>query len=184
MDFESVNKIVAGLYDRLHAVHVDYAHVWKDGVLFGWRWWLALAIIILPWVLWVIVRKKDSTQRLLHGGFFVIIISSLLDMIGIALHLWSYPTTVFPLMPSYIPFDFSSLPVITMLFIQFFPKIKPVIKALVYAVVGSLVFQPLMELIGLYCHDQWEDYYSIPILFVIYLLADYLAARTTFEKIQ
>jgi hypothetical protein len=184
MGSESFREQVAELYNKLHEVHVDYYHLWKDGILLSWRWWLALAIIILPWTLWIIVRKKESTHRLLYAGFFVIIISCLLDMIGVALHLWSYPTTVFPLMPSYLPFDFSALPVVTMLFIQFWPKMKPIIKAIIYAFVGSMLFQPLMEYTGLCSHDNWHYFYSIPILFGIYMLADYFATRTTYEKIR
>jgi hypothetical protein len=184
MDFESLKKSIVGLYDSLHASQTEYLHLWRSYILLTWRWWVGVALVVLPWTLWIIVRKKGSTCRLLFAGLFVLIISSILDMLGIVLNLWSYPSTTFPLMPCYVEFDFCSLPVTTMLFIQFFPKIKPVYKAIVYATAGSLIFQPLMEYIGLYCQEQWADYYSIPILFGIYMIADFIATRKSFAKIR
>jgi hypothetical protein len=57
-------------------------------------------------------------------------------------------------MPEFIPFDISALPVATMIFIQFFPKVKPIWKALVYSAAGTWIFQPLMKLVGLYDNLQ------------------------------
>jgi len=68
--------------------------------------------------------------------------------------------------------------------LQFFPKIKPVYKALICAAAGSFIFQPLMEWMGLYANDEWKDFYSFPILFAMYLLANYAATRRKFEMLS
>ena len=44
------------------------------------------------------------------------VISSYMDMLGVALNLLNYPITVFPLMPSPLLFDLCALPVGTMLY--------------------------------------------------------------------
>lgn len=61
--------------------------IWFEHVLFTWQWWLGVILTILPWILWIIFRKSNSTDRLLYVGFFVIIISIFLDVLGTQ---WGY----------------------------------------------------------------------------------------------
>lgn len=184
MDWKEVTAQGNQLFEKLHDIHGDFYLLWVSHVFLTWRWWIALGLIIIPWGLWFLVRKKESADRLLHAGFYVMLISSSLDMIGIALGLWSYPANVFPLMPEFIPFDISALPVATMLFIQFFPKVKPFYKAIVYSACGSFIFQPIMICIGLYDNLEWKNYYSFPILIIIYLGANYFFNKDRYEKIK
>ena len=184
MNWQTVKETAINLYDKLHAVQIEYFYLWKNHVIFTWRWWLALSLVIIPWTIWIIVRKRESTYRLLFAGFFVAIISSLMDAIGVTMHLWTYPVTVLPLMPSYIPFDLSSMPVATMLWLQFFPKMRLIYKALIYALVGGYLFEPLIDWIGLSVEEGWKYSYSVLIMFVVYLMADFFATRDQFEKIK
>jgi hypothetical protein len=184
MDFEEINKQTQELYLKLHDAHVQYLHLWENQIVFTWRWWFGVALIIIPWSFWLVIRKKDSSSRLLHAGLVAIILSSFLDMIGVVLALWSYPISVFPIMPGYIPYDFCALPVATMLFIQFLPKIKAIYKALVYGAIGGFVFEPMMNWIGVYNKKEWKSYYSFPILVAIYLVCNYFAKKKIFEPID
>ncbi|TFE23473.1 hypothetical protein [Cohnella luojiensis] len=70
---------------------IDYFHVWKNHVLFTWQWWFSLALFIVPIAVWVILRKRDSTDRLLYAGFFVLLTASWLDFMGNNFGLWYYP---------------------------------------------------------------------------------------------
>lgn len=184
MDWSKTTNQANDLFKKLHELHVDFYHLWRDDVLFSWRWWFALSLIIVPWMIWFIIRKKESTDRLLYAGLISMLLSSFLDVIGIAMGLWTYPANVFPLMPEFIPLDISTVPVATMLFIQLFPKIKAIYKALVYGVVGGFIFEPLVHKIGIYDRLGWKSIYSFPILVVIYLIANYFATRDNFSKIQ
>lgn len=183
MDNETLKEQVQTLYYSLHKVQLNYFDLWKKNILFTWRWWFCLALIIIPWILWFIVRKKNSSDRLLYAGFLSLILSSFLDMVGVVLALWSYPVALLPLMPGYIRYDFSVFPVVTMMFIQFFPKVKSIYKAIVFGMLGAFVFEPLMNWIGLYNRQGWKPYYSFPILFAIYLLCHHLAKRSKFDPI-
>lgn len=183
MDWTEVIKESNKLFEELHILHERFYDLWVSNVLFSWRWFIGISLIIIPWLVWFRIKRKESTDRLLYAGFSVMLMSSFLDVIGIALGLWSYPYNVFPLMPEFIPFDISALPVVTMIFIQLLPKLKPIWKALIYSAAGSFVFQPLMELAGLYNALNWKDYYSFPILVVIYLTANYFATRSRFNKL-
>ena len=144
MNFDVVKEQSNMLYIKLHETHIEFYKLWLDHILFTWRWWLAVSLIVLPWSLWFFIKKKESTDRLLYAALFVMIFSSYMDMVGIALNLWSYPVNVFPLMPEYIPFDICALPVTTMLVIQFFPTVNPVIKSIAFSTFASFISSPLI----------------------------------------
>jgi hypothetical protein len=183
MDWKTVTEQANQLFKELNSLHKDFYKLWASNVFLTWRWWIALSLIVIPWGLWFLLRKKESADRLMHAGFFVMLVSSSMDMVGIALGLWSYPANVFPLMPEFIPFDISALPVATMLLIQFFPKIIPFYKAVIYSACGSFIFQPFMKLVGLYDNLGWKNYYSFPFLFAIYLGANYMFNKDRYKKI-
>lgn len=183
MNIEELKQKTLELYDQMHVTEMQYFDLWLKFQLFSWRWWIAVGLIIIPWTVWLIVRKKESTYRLLLVYFFVATLAMELDMIGVSLRLWSYPISIVPQMPCYLPFNYSALPVTTMLFLQFCPNVKPVYKALVYAGLGSFVFQPVMIWVGLVIHEKWPNLYSFPILFLIYLMSHFIATRKHYESV-
>lgn len=77
-------KKVGEFYDKVVDTHYEYLDFWRENTLFHWDFWVTLVYFtLLPWVIWIKYRKKESTQRLLFVGFYVIIISSWLDFIGV-----------------------------------------------------------------------------------------------------
>lgn len=70
--------------DRLNsmkaATNDEQTRVWFAYVLFSWHWWLDLAMSVLPWVLWFIVRDRKNTYSLLCAGFFAAVVAFFLDM--------------------------------------------------------------------------------------------------------
>lgn len=184
MDVSQVVQQGNDLFEELHKLHVKFYELWSSNVFLTWRWFIGVGLIFVPWIIWFIIKKKQSTDRLLYAGFSVMLMYSFLDIIGIALGLWSYPFNVIPLMPEFIPFDISMAPVVTMVLIQIFPKVKPIYKALFYAAVGSFVFQPVMHFIDLYDPQGWQNYYSFPLLAGIYMAANFFATRTRFENLK
>jgi hypothetical protein len=171
------------LVEQICHSHMDFLELWNTGMYLTWRWWVMLAMTVLPWIVWLFIRKKESTHRLLYAGLFVAFVALFLDMLGVILDIWVYPVLLFPILPECTPYNFTVLPVVTMLFLQYFPKTNRYVKALVYAALGAFVFQPLMQWAGLYQNDEWRDWYSFPILFLLYLAANWLAQRKRFEPI-
>jgi hypothetical protein len=184
MDFNSIKKQSDTLHVELSKIRDKFNDLWLNNILFTWRWWITILLIILPWILWLFIRKKESSDRLLYAGLFIMVSSSTLDSIGVGFNLWSYPIYALPLMPNSIPYDICSLPVATMLTIQFFPKIHPFIKSVIYSATGSFVFQPIMSWIGLYNKMDWKDYYTFPVLILLYLIANYLASKDKLVKLK
>lgn len=184
MDWQTFLDAVTKLFDKDQELNIEYLNLWKTAIVFSWRWWIAVGIMVVPWILWLIVRKRESTHRLLFVGSIIAILSTLIDMIGIILGFWFYPITVFPFTPSYIPFDICALPVATMLWLQFFPKWNLFLKASIYAAGGAL-FDFICDSICLTIQkDSWSRIYTVIILFLIYLLGYWISKRNKFDPVK
>ena len=127
-----------------------FYYYWLNNVFLTWRWWLLVISAIVPWILWVRFRKKDSTFRLLLAGLSVALIATYLDKFGYWLSLWSYPIMPIPIIPAHFPWNITLAPVSIMATIQFKPNINPYLKSVVYSLLCSFVVQPLGVLLGLY----------------------------------
>ncbi len=154
-----------------------------DAFLFTWKWWIAVVMLIVPWILWILFRKKESTARLLFASFIVMLLSSTLDSVGVDYGKWMYPVKVIPLPTISYSFRYSLLPVLVMFFLQFKPGFNPFIKALIFGGLGAYVGMPLMAMLDLYKKIDWAYTYSFFILIVMYLVADWFSRRKSFETI-
>jgi len=182
MDNEHI-KLAEHAFSLISQSNQEMIDIWIEHTFLTWRWWLGIFLAIVPWILWLIFKKKESTNRLLFVGFFVILTSSWFDIIGILFGLWSYYYNVLPLSPSFVPWDFTLLPVTVMFLLQFKPKIKPIIKAIVFSAFSAFISEPFFTWINMYNPKNWKYIYSFPIFIVIYLVADWLSKRPYFEKI-
>jgi len=171
------------IYELIEKAHEKKIAFWLENVIFTWQWWLGILLTVVPWILWFLFRKKGSTYRLLLSGTIVLLISSWLDFAGIALGLWHYNYDVLPFLPSYLPWDFTLIPVIIMSLIQFKPHSNPFIKALIFAGGSAFIGEPFFKLIKTYSPEHWKYIYSFPFLFVIYLLAHFISKRNEFDKL-
>ncbi|WP_404822254.1 CBO0543 family protein [Paenibacillus lycopersici] len=156
---------------------------WYEHVLFSGLWWVNLAFAILPWLLWLGFRKKESTNRLLFSGQFVIIVSLVLDLTGDQLGLWYYRFNVIPVFPTYVPWDLTLMPVTIMCFLQVKPDYNPYIKAVLFALVSSYLGEPFFQWMGIYVLTHWKFFYSVPIQFAIYLMAHYMARGNRYSPL-
>lgn len=127
-DNESLEK-TKELYEQNSNTNMQYISLWTEEIIFSWRWWVSILFTLLPWILWGIFRKKESSARLIGVGFFTMFLTAWMDFIGVDFGLWYYPIDAIPFVPSYIPYDFCVLPVMVMFLIQYKPHISPFWKA-------------------------------------------------------
>lgn len=160
------NNLLDEIYKAIANDNSKLNDMWFTHIVFSWRWWLLVLLSIIPWIIWVKLRSKNDTVKLLFVGLIVSIISNALDTIGMNFNLWHYDWKVFPFISLYFPWDFTLLPVSIMLLLQFKPNINKYIKAVVFSFMCSFVFEPLFTFIGVYHPILWEYWYS----FVIYTL--------------
>lgn len=177
--FEEIREAYRGIYDA----HQVLFSTWKEYLLFTWEWWIAIFLTIGPWIVWVIFRKKESTDRLLYAGFFIIIISSWLDHLGVIKGMWIYYVDVFYCVPPYILWDFSIIPVTVMFLIQIKPNLSPLLKGVIFATLG-VTGEIFFQWVNFYEPLKWSIAYSFPIYIILYLISDYLTRRTKFTVIS
>lgn len=170
-------------FQRIHQVEVDYFTYWKEHTLLHWEFWLSVALSIIPWLVWLLIRKRGSESRLLLAGGFTLCIASWFDFLGLVFGSWHYSGRALPTIPSFFPWDFSLIPVTMMLWLQFKPTLNPFIKAVIYSVLTSFIGEPLFEWIGLYTRVKWNVFYSFPIWIVIYLIAYRISKTKAFDPL-
>lgn len=158
--------------------------IWKEEVLFSWRWWFGIGLLLLSWIIWLLIRRRNSSNLLFYSGLFIMLVSVSFDAIGMQLKAWHYLYPMFPVIPAYVPFDLCLMPVSIMILIQVKPKIKPVYKAVFFALFASFIAEPFFRLMDNYDPVFWKYYYTFPIYFVISLVADKLTKIKDFTPLN
>lgn len=166
-----------------HQANVELYKLWLSDMLLSWHWWVGIAFTIGPWLVWIKYRKKENTYLLLYAGIVSALLSIILDEIGTTMELWSYPSSVIPLIPPIIPWDLCTIPVGVMLTLQIKPKASPFLKAIIISCIGSFILQPVSHWLGLYDPKGWKHWYSVPISVCIYLISNFVVSRKEFRKL-
>ena len=169
--------------DLIHEANGDMVKTWTEEIVFTWRWWIEIAILISPWVyFWLFLRKKPDTYRLVCSGCVAVLLATYMDTIGMAFRLWGYPTKAVPLVPPYITWDLCAIPIITMIFLHYVPEINPIIKSIALGIFGSFIMQLIAVWVGLYTPYHWKHAYSFPIVIIVYLCANYFYNEFRFRR--
>jgi hypothetical protein len=155
-----------------------------NAFLFTWQWWIALIMMIVPWIVWMIFRDRKNSARLFSVGLLLMVISEIQDSIGVSFGNWVYPVKIIPVATVSFSFRLSVLPVLAMLLIQFKPGFNPYIKAILYGGFGAFVGLPLMDAIDLYKKLNWSLIYSFFILSLIYLIGHWFSRMSSFGEIN
>lgn len=155
-----------------------------NAFLFTWQWWIALAMMIVPWVIWAIFRDRKNSARIFSAGLLMMVLSEIMDAVGVSFGKWAYPVKVIPVATVSFSFRLSVLPVFAMLLLQFKPQFNPYIKAIFFGGVGAYVGLPLLDIIDLRKTIDWSLTYSFFILTLMYLLSHWFSRRNSFEGIN
>jgi hypothetical protein len=132
------------------------------------EWWLLLAFLIVPWLIWAKIVDKKRKLEIVVVGLFVAIVTSLLDVVGYNLGFWDYPIQLIPVVPEGFSFDLSMVPVVYMLLYQYFKMWKSyciglVCMSLIYAFIG----EPFCNWIMVVVYIKWKYIYSAVYYIVI-----------------
>lgn len=147
--------------------------------LFTWQWWFGIGLFIVPWIIWLLLRKKDSTGRLLLGGLITIILSIVIDLIAVRYGVWRYPMKFIPIAPMLLlPYHFSLVPVAIMFTLQIKPKANSLLKGAIFAAIAAFGGMKFFVWIHFYDPKNWLSIYD----FCIYLFLYY--AAFWFSKIE
>lgn len=181
---EEIIEISDNTVNQIKELIDQKIQIWADHVVFSGLWWMGVGLSIIPWIIWFVIRKKESTDRLFYVGFYVMTLSVVLDILGDQMGLWHYRFNVIPVLPTYFPWDVTLMPVMIMILIQVKPNMNPWLKAIFFAVITSYLAEPFFDWLEVYEPIQWRFSYSVPIQLAIYMSAHYLSKRDKFAKLN
>lgn len=87
---EGLNQIDKAT-QKISEAHQLIVDAIMNAILFTWQWWIALALLVVPWIIWGIFRDRKSTARIFSAGLLVMVLSEILDILGVSYGKWSYP---------------------------------------------------------------------------------------------
>ncbi|MYL51776.1 hypothetical protein GLW08_00330 [Pontibacillus yanchengensis] len=175
-NYEDIRKVHQQLVD----MRVEY---WFNHDLLSFQWWILILVLILPWFIWWrFVDKKRIDQILLFGTLLILLVS-LLDDLGVEMHLWSYPYQLVPLLPKLVPIDYGMLVVAHMYLYQKYTRWKSFIVAnIVMAAVFTFIFEPITVWLDIYKMEDWRYIYSFPIYILKAVLIKWLVDMIIIKK--
>ncbi len=142
-------------------------HYWLHYDLFTFQWWLLLALLVIPWVVWWRLVDKKRLKDIVFFGVLMGFLVFLLDLIGCSLNLWEYPYNLIRIIPASLAFDWGILPVFHMLLFQYFTKWRSyILLNILVATVFAFLCEPLCVWLGLYKLLNWAYVYSFPIYII------------------
>ncbi|MBM7693942.1 hypothetical protein JOC77_003386 [Peribacillus deserti] len=152
-------------HEFIHEERTRWADIllehWYHNVLFSSNWWLLLCCTLIPYLIWWKLADKGRLFEILSYGMLTAIISCFFDTIGVDLGLWDYPSNLFPLVPFFVPADFTAIPVTSMLLFQYFTSWKTFFAASVgLAVVFAYIFEPLFIKLQIFEMYDWKHIYG------------------------
>jgi hypothetical protein len=126
---ESIVQLIDENVSQIEKLIHQKIDIWSTHVLFSGLWWFGVGLSIVPWIIWYLIRDKQSSDRLLYAGLFVMVISLVLDVLGDQWGFWHYRFNVIPVLPTYAPWDLTLMPITVMLLLQIKPQYNPFYKS-------------------------------------------------------
>ncbi|WP_408008129.1 CBO0543 family protein [Pseudalkalibacillus sp. A8] len=177
-------KQTESAYEQLIEVNNLISEAVVNAFMFTWQWWFGIGLFIIPWIFWFLFRDKESTGRLLIGGFVTINLSLIIDLIALSYGLWSYPMKFLPIAPLlFLPYHFSLTPVAIMFVLQIKPRAKPLLKGLIFAAIAAFGGMNFFAMIDFYNPKGWSTIYDFFIFLSIFFVANWFSNMDSFKKI-
>lgn len=134
--------------------------------LWSLQWWLLLAALIIPWLIWFRLADRRRIFEMLSLGLMATTLTTIIDASGANSVLFVYPYELVPTVNWLIPITLGFVPVVFMLLHQYSPNWKTfmVNSTLVFAATAFLG-EPLAKYLGMNVMVQWNYFYS----FLVYM---------------
>ena len=106
------DKLMLELQEKTTRLDIES---WLDDDFLSTEWWIQVVLLVIPWLVFARLAKRDRLPELALYGSWVLVIAEALDHLGYELGLWYYPVELAPLFPRFEEVNMSALPVIYML---------------------------------------------------------------------
>jgi hypothetical protein len=157
---------------------------WFNSVVFSYQWWILVGLTMIPYIVWWKVVDRKRFFEIATYGLLIMMLSGLLDAIGVETDAWDYKYDLVPLLDVFIVYDISVLPVSYMLIYQYFYTWQSfAIAHAVLAVVFAFLSEPLLTWLDIYQPIAWNHTYSAVGYFCLAMLVRWIMGKLL-HKIQ
>ncbi len=133
-----------------------------------------IGIVVFLFLILILLFKRKDIRKYIPVALFAILYANIWCYIAEYLKIWSYPTRLFPYLTIVsIPFNYTALPVIVILWIIYCPSTRK--GKIVWAVLWSLVLIFFEFIITRYSQIlEYKNGFDIHISFIMWLFSWYL----------
>lgn len=141
---------------------------WLQHDLYSWQWYVLLAMLIIPYIIWWKLVDKKRLLPIVTMGLMVISTANWMDQVGTELGWWTYVHKTIPIFPQMIPVNYSMMPVGYMLVYQYFvPWRQYMIAMIVMTSIMTWIAEPVVTWMGIYYPISWKYSFSFPVYMAI-----------------
>jgi hypothetical protein len=174
--FEEVVRISRELREVSH-------QFWLENTFLTWRWWLLVALTIVPWLVWWKFVDKNRLQPILFYGVLTALFALVVDSVGSNLQWWVYPNEVYAVIPPLIPVDLTLVPVTMMFVYQISTTWKSfIINNMLLALPAAYIVEPLFIWVDFYQPIDWKHTYSVVFYMVGGIFCRWIVLATLNKK--
>lgn len=167
------------IQNNYHKVQELSHKYWVHDSLFSFNWWFIVSLTFIMWAIWFKFVNRAMLVEILLGGCLISLVTLLLDLTGLNMNLWDYPTLViYSFYPTLLPVDIVVIPVTYMFLYQFHRTWKMFfLMSVVVSGVYSFVAEPIFNLMDIYRLKHWHYYYSFPIYIVLFVFVRWFVLK-------
>ena len=140
---------------------------WLSQELFSFPWFFNIITLALIYALWIKLVDRKRLRELLLFGSFIAVSAAIIDLIATSQGLWEYTNRVFPIYPATFPFDFTVVPILYMLVMQYTSTWKSFLLGSVIASgIFSFIISPIYIWVGTKVYHNFNYVYMFLLVFI------------------
>jgi hypothetical protein len=141
---------------------------WSTQELFSFPWFFNIAVLIVFYIIWIKLVDKQYLKELLLFGSFIAVSASFIDIVAITMGLWEYKVRLFPVSPAPFPFDYTVIPILYMLVMQYTSSWGGyILGSLLASGIFSFVISPVYVFLGIKQYHKFNHFYMFILVLVV-----------------
>ena len=141
---------------------------WRTQELFSLPWIFNIVVLITFYVIWIKLVDKRKLRELLLFGSLVAVSTNFIDIVAVTTGLWEYKVRLVPISPTPFPFDYTVIPILYMLVLQYTSSWRNyLIGSLLASAFFSFVISPIYALLGMKEYHNFSYFYMFILVFVV-----------------
>jgi hypothetical protein len=141
---------------------------WSTQELFSFPWFFNIAILITFYIVWIKLVDKQRLRDLLLFGSFIAVSANFIDIVAITIGLWEYKVRLFPISPAPFPFDYTVIPILYMLVMQYTSSWRSyILGSLLASGIFSFVITPVYVFLGIKQYYKFNHFYMFILVVLV-----------------